>query len=414
MRVLILSQWYAPEPVVKPHQMAEDLAARGHQVTSITGFPNYPQGRIYPGYRISWRCWEQRDGVRVLRLPLYPNHSRSGAKRALNFLSFASSASLLGPPLSGPAEVVWVYDALLSGISAWWIGLLRRVPFVYEVQDIWPETLAATGMMPSARGARWLLRLAQFIYNQAAAITVSSPGFKRNLINKGVPAEKIHIMPNWADEDIYRPLPREEGLAVEHGLAGRFNVIFGGNLGAAQALSNVLSAAALLQDLPSVQFVLIGDGLEEASLRQAARERGLENVHFIGRQPAEQMPYFFALADGLLVHLKRDPLFEITIPSKTVAYLACGRPILMAVTGDAAEIVRSAGAGLACPPEDPAALAQAVRNLYAMSPAQRDAMGQAGRRAFLANYTRSVLMNRYEALFGEVVGQRKNNLGGTK
>jgi colanic acid biosynthesis glycosyl transferase WcaI len=274
--------------------------------------------------------------------------------------------------------------------------------------------LAATGMMPSPLAQRALGRLANWTYRRAAALTVVTPGFKTNLIAKGVPAEKIHVIPNWADEDIYRPLPRDEDLAAEHGLAGRFNVIYGGNLGAAQAMSSVLSAATLLQDLPPVQFVLIGDGLEEASLRQAARERGLENVRFIGRQPAEQMPYFFALADGLLVHLKRDPLFEITIPSKTVAYLACGRPILMAVTGDAAEIVRSADAGLACPPEDPAALAQAVRNLYAMSPAQRDAMGQAGRRAFLANYTRSVLMNRYEALFGEVVGQRNKHLGGTK
>jgi glycosyltransferase involved in cell wall biosynthesis len=412
MRVLTLSQWYIPEPETKVHLLGRDLTACGHQVTAITGFPNYPAGKLYPGYRIHWRQWEQRDGVRVLRLPLYPDHSRSALKRALNYLSFAASASLLGPLLSGPADVMWVYHPPLTvGIPAWWIGLLRRVPFVYEVQDLWPETLAATGMVLPAWAVPWISRLAQFIYRHAAAIAVISPGFKRNLISKGVPAEKIHVIPNWADEEIYRPVPRDETLAAEHGLAGRFNVMYGGNLGAAQAMDNVLEAAVRLRDLPKVQFVLIGDGVDEVRLCEIAQERGLDNVRFIGRQPAERMPYFFALADALLVHLKRDPLFEITIPSKTIAYLACGRPILSCVAGDAAEVVQSAGAGLVCPPEDPAALAQAVRDLYAMSADQREAMGHSGRHAFLANYTRAVLVDRYEALLRDVAEKGRNYKG---
>jgi len=412
MRLLTLSQWYIPEPDIKIHLLGRGLVARGHQVASITGFPNYPQGCIYPGYHQRLWQWENMDGVRVLRLPLYPDHSRSSLRRVLNYLSFAASASLLGPLLSGPADVMWVYHPPLTvGIPAWWIGLLRCVPFVYEVQDMWPETLAVTGMMPPAWAVPWISRLAQFIYRHAAAITVISPGFKRNLINKGVPAEKIHVIPNWADEEIYRPVPRDETLAAEHGLAERFNVIYGGNLGAAQALDNVLEAAALLRDLPGVQFVLIGDGVDEVRLREIAQERGLDNVRFIARQPAERMPYFFALADALLVHLKRDPLFEITIPSKTIAYLACGRPILSCVAGDAAEVVQSAGAGLVCPPEDPAALAQAVRDLYAMSADQREAMGHSGRHAFLANYTRAVLVDRYEALLRDVAEKGRNYKG---
>jgi len=412
MRLLTLSQWYIPEPDIKIHLLGRGLVARGHQVASITGFPNYPQGCIYPGYHQRLWQWENMDGVRVLRLPLYPDHSRSSLRRVLNYLSFAASASLLGPLLSGPADVMWVYHPPLTvGIPAWWIGLLRCVPFVYEVQDMWPETLAVTGMMPPAWAVPWISRLAQFIYRHAAAITVISPGFKRNLINKGVPAEKIHVIPNWADEEIYRPVPRDETLAAEHGLAERFNVIYGGNLGAAQALDNVLEAAALLRDLPGVQFVLIGDGVDEVRLREIAQERGLDNVRFIARQPAERMPYFFALADALLVHLKRDPLFEITIPSKTIAYLACGRPILSCVAGDAAEVVQSAGAGLVCPPEDPTALAQAVRDLYAMSADQREAMGHSGRHAFLANYTRAVLVDRYEALLRDVAEKGRNYKG---
>jgi colanic acid biosynthesis glycosyl transferase WcaI len=413
LRILSLSQWYSPEPDSKIHLLAKDLAVRGHQVTSVTGFPNYPQGYIYPGYRQRLWRWEEMESVRVLRLPLYPDHSRSAVRRALNYWSFAASASCLGPLLCGPADVMWVYHPPLTvGIPAWWIGLLRRVPFVYEVQDMWPETLAATGMMPPAWAMPWISRLAQFIYRHAAAVAVISPGFRRNLISKGVPAEKIHVIPNWADEEIYRPVPRDETLAAEHDLAGRFNVMYGGNLGAAQALDNVLEAAALLRDLPEVQFVLIGDGVDEVRLCEVAQERGLDNVRFIGRQPAERMPYFFALADALLVHLKRDPLFEITIPSKTIAYLACGRPILSCVAGDAAEVVQSAGAGLVCPPEDPAALAQAVRDLYVMPAEQREAMGQSGRRAFLANYTRAVLVDRYETLLREVArSNRKESQG---
>ena len=144
MRVLILSQWYAPEPDIKIHLLAKDLVSRGHRVISITGLPNYPQGRIYPGYHQRPWQWEEVDGVRVLRLPLYPDHSRSVERRSLNYLTFAASASLLGPLLCGPADVMWVYHPPLTvGIPAWWIGLLRRVPFVYEIQDMWPETLAA-------------------------------------------------------------------------------------------------------------------------------------------------------------------------------------------------------------------------------------------------------------------------------
>jgi glycosyltransferase involved in cell wall biosynthesis len=271
---------------------------------------------------------------------------------------------------------------------------------------MWPETLASTGMMPSITVAKFVSRVAKLIYQRAAAITVISEGFKHNLIGKGVSADKIHVVPNWADEDVYRPVEPDEALAAEHGLKGRFNIMYGGNLGAAQAMGNVLETAALLRDLPQIQFVLIGDGMEAESLERTARQRGLDNVRFVKQQPAERMPHFFALADVLLIHLKSDPLFEITIPGKTTAYLACGRPILCAVPGDAAEVVQQAGAGVTCPPEDPYMLAQAVRDLYMMPSAQREVMGKAGRREFLAKYTRAVLMRRYEEVIDEVAKKK--------
>lgn len=387
---------------------------QGHSVSAVTGFPNYPQGKIYPGYRQHLWQREERDGVRILRLPLYPSHDRSATRRTLNYLSFAASAACLAPFLSERADIMWVYHPPLTvGLPALSLSLVKRIPFVYEIQDMWPETIAATGMVSNGWATRMLGRLAQIVYHRASAVTVSSPGFKRNLINKGVPADKIHVIPNWADEDIYLPVPYDQTLAAEHGLRDRFNVIFAGNLGAAQALGTVLDAAAQLQDLADVQFVLIGDGLDEAALRQRAAEQGLANVRFIGRQPEKQIPSLLAIADVLLIHLKRDPLFEITIPSKTVAYLACGRPILAAVAGDAAEVVREANGGLVCPPQDPTALAANVRNLYRMSRAEREAFGQAGRAAFLQNFTRSRLLERYQELFNQVVEQHRARRGFT-
>jgi putative colanic acid biosynthesis glycosyltransferase WcaI len=257
-------------------------------------------------------------------------------------------------------------------------------------------------MMSDGVGIRWLGRLAQLIYRQAAAITVISPGFKRYLIARGVPAEKIHVIPNWANEEVYQPLPRDFSLGERYRLSGRFNVMFAGNMGPAQALHIVLQTATLLQDTSEIQFVFIGDGIELPKLKEETEQQNLRNVQFIERQPDAVMPHFFAWADALLVQLRNDPLFHITIPSKTLAYVACGRPILCAVPGDGADVVRRAGAGLICPPEDPQALAQAVRALYAISPAEREAMGQAGRKAFLQTYTRRVLVDRYETLFQDV------------
>lgn len=399
MNVLILSQYYPPEPDPKIHGLGLDLARRGHCVRVITGFPNYPHGRLYPGWRLKPWMRAPLDGLDVWRLPLYPDHSRSRLRRSLNYLSFAASASLGGPVLARGADVMWVYSSPLTiGIPAWWTGLWRRIPFVFNIHDMWPETIIATEMLEEGRIADWLEALGRFIYKRAAAITVISPGFKRLLIEKGVPKEKVHFLPNWAEEKVYRPLPRDEALAREFGFSDRFNIVFGGTMGPAQALDTVLEAAARLRDFPAIQFVLIGGGVEETRLRQKAASMNLPNVAFIGWQPEEMMPRFFALADVLLLHLRRDPLFEITIPGKTFVYLACGRPILCAVAGDTAEIVREAGAGLLCPPEDAGAMARTVRTFYAMPEAEKRALAERGRRAHLARYSRAVQVNRHEEL----------------
>ncbi|WP_437321806.1 glycosyltransferase family 4 protein [Sorangium sp. So ce385] len=400
MRVLLISQWYHPEPISRAHLLAEALAARGHEVTSITAFPSYPHGRLYPGYR--QRLWdvEHVSGTRVIRLPIYLDHSRSRLRRTLNYASFGASTALLGPALAGRVDVAWVHNPPPSlAVAASWLAALRGIPWVYEVQDLWPETAAASGMLGNPYVFAGIDRVNRALYRRAASLIVISPGLARALTRKGVPADKVHLIPNWADDRIYQPVEPDPQLAAEHGLTGRFVVLFAGNMGAAQALFSVLDAAALLRDLDDVRFVMVGDGIDAPRLRREAEARALSNIVFIGQQPHERMPHFFALADVLLSHLKRDPCFELTIPSKIPAYMAAGRPVLVAASGDPADLVRDSGAGLACEPEDPAALAAAVRRLRDMTPEARRAMGEAGRRHFLRWFTRDALVTRYEEVF---------------
>jgi glycosyltransferase involved in cell wall biosynthesis len=407
MRIALLSQWYAPEPEARVTQLAHELAQRGHDVTVLTGFPNYPGGRVYPGYKLNLWKRETVQGVNIVRMLLYPNHSRSAIKRALNYFSFAVSASLLGPLLCGPIDLLWVYHPPLTvGIPAWWIHFIRKVPFIYEIQDIWPETVTASGMMKPGIGTKMLEHLAQFVYRHAEAITVISPGFKHNLLEKGVPEEKLCVIPNWADENIFHPVPRDLNLGVRYNFVDHFNVLFSGNMGPAQCLETVIEAAALLADTPKIKFTLIGDGISLHELKTQVRNRNLSNVQFIERQPMDAMMQFHAWADGLLVQLRDDALFNITVPSKTMAYLASGRPILCAVAGDGADIVRHAKAGLVCPPNNPQALVDMILTLYEMSADEREEIGENGRKYYMEHFCRGALVDKFEALFNEVLERR--------
>ena len=397
MKVLILTQFYDPEPLPKLHELAHGLHDRGHEVTVVTGFPNYPYGTLYPGYSI--RPWSigTTDGVRVVRLPLYPDHSRSTARRIANYGSFALSASVLGPWLCGAAEVMYVWDPPLTiGMAALTIGMARRVPFVYAVHDLWPEMAVASGMLKDGAAVRMLERFGRFVYRRAAVVGVVSPAFVDHLAAKGVPREKIEVLTDWVDDELYRPVPADPDLAARLGMTGRFNVVFGGQLGVAQHLDTVLDAARLLESRPEVQLLLVGDGVEQARLERRAADMGLTNVRFAGRFPAAEMPAIYALADVLLIHLKADPAFRMSIPGKTYPYMACGRPVLAAVDGVTADIIGDDAAGLTCPPEDPEAMAAAVVRLLEMPAQERSRMGESARRAALAKYARGVVLDKHE------------------
>lgn len=375
MRILMLTQWFQPEPNFKGLPLAKALTERGHQVEVLTGFPNYPGGKLYPGYRVRpWRR-EVMEGVRVLRAPLYPSHDRSAVRRIANYASFALSSALLALTLRRP-DVVYVYcPPMTAAAGAMMLKALRQVPYVIDVQDLWPDTLASTGMVRDGVVMRLVGWFSQLAMRWAARLVVLSPGFKAQLTERGIDIP-IDVIPNWAPSEIVAQR-RSGGASGSDPKA--FTVLFAGNMGHAQALDTVLEAAAILaQEAPRVRFVLIGGGVRADELTTTARERGLANVTFLPARAGSQMGEVFALADVLLVHLRDDPLFSITIPSKTQAYLAVGKPILMGVRGDAAEMVQTAGAGLAFPPEDPRAMAEAVKEFAEMSAVDMAAMGARG------------------------------------
>ena len=380
MRILLLSQYFDPEPHFKGLVFARELVRQGHEVEILTGFPNYPGGKIYPGYRMQFFQREMIEGIRIIRVPLFPSHDSGGLRRMLTYLSFAGAAALIGPWVVRKPDVIHAYYGNATiGLPAWFIGAIRRSPFVLDIQDLWPDSITASGMLP--RGFQFLVPLVEtwcrFIYRWAAKIAVLSPGFKQELVARGVSESKIQVIPNWCDEVQTRPgiLEHEEASL----LTGRFNVVMAGNMGTVQGLDVVLDAARVLADLsPQVQFILVGGGVDRPRLEARVAALGLKNVLFLPRRPVEEIGALLHRADALLVHLKDDPLFAITIPSRIQAYLAVGRPILCGVRGDGAELVQQAGAGICFEPNNPSALAEAVTALCGLSVEARMNMGDRG------------------------------------
>jgi len=374
IRVLLLTQWFDPEPTLKGMVFARELVRQGFEVEVLTGIPNYPGGNVYPGYRIKLLQSEIIDGVQVTRVPLYPNHGQSAIKRVLNYASFAASSLVYGFIARRPDIIYAYHPPLTVGITASLIRLFRNIPVVYDIQDMWPDTLRATGMVKNALALNLVAAVCRWVYRRVDHIVVLSPGFKRLLVQRGVPDAKVDVIYNWADE---AALDAPQGqLPVIFPLSERFRIVFAGNMGKAQALDAVLDAAVLLQKRNSrVCFVLLGGGVDVNRLKQRTYELNLHNVIMIPQVAMSEVGTFLHAADVLLVHLSKDPLFEITIPSKTQAYMNVGKPLLMAVNGDAADLVVQSEGGLVAESENAAALAKVAEVLAALAPDALQAMG---------------------------------------
>jgi glycosyltransferase involved in cell wall biosynthesis len=386
MKIAILSQWYYPEPggAVVPSVLARSLAQRGHEVQVLTGFPNYPSGRLAPGYQMERRL-DERDtnNVNIRRVALYPDHGKSALRRGTNYLSFALSASASGSSLLRKSDVVWVYNSPVTiALPSMLASAVGGPPHLMHVMDLWPESMFLGGF-GVGRSQKLISRLigtwCDITYKSASAIACTSKGIANVLSDRGVPNEKLFHIPVWTDESIYFERPYAKELADFLGVKEKFVVLYAGTLGSAQGLSGLLEVCQRLQDLPHVQVLIAGSGTGERDLRNLASSMKISNIQFLGQWPTEDMGRLISISDVNLVSLKADLLSTITIPSKLVSILASGRPVIAWADGELADIVNESGAGLIAKAGDVNELEHAIRQMCSGGESYIRRFGKMGR-----------------------------------
>jgi colanic acid biosynthesis glycosyl transferase WcaI len=395
VRILYVSQYFPPEmgaPAARVSELSRHWIHAGHEVTVLTGFPNHPEGVIWPEYRSRFRrliSKEMVDGMKVVRTWLLPFPNRKSYERILNYSSFCVSAGLTGSLVDRPDLVIATSPQLLVGLSGWWVAKLKRVPFVLEVRDLWPESLVAVGIGgPNSLLSRVLGRIAGFLYRQANHIVVVTPAFREHLIkNWRVPEEKISIVQNGVETELFSPgdgSPLLRDLNVEE----KFIASYIGTLGLAHGLQTVVEAAETLQRIePNVLFLLVGEGADRERVQALAKSKKLRNIRFVPQQPREKIPVYIAASDVCLVLLKKSDVFETVIPTKMLEFMSCGRPVILGVNGQAREILEQCRGGLYVEPENTAALCEAIQNLKRQD-ALRKSMGLNGREYIVQNLSR--------------------------
>jgi colanic acid biosynthesis glycosyl transferase WcaI len=381
MRILFLSDHFFPEPsapAAHVHERAKLWVSQGHEVTVLCSAPNFPEGKLFPGYRNALRTVELLDGIRVVRVVTYISANEGTLRRTLDYLSYALSAFLMAWREPRPDVVISTSPHLFVPLAGVLHAQLRGVPHVFEIRDLWPASIAATEALRGASfSLRMLERLELLLYRRSSRILALTPAFKTDLLRRGIPAQKIDVVINGANLELFRPgMPRDRQIEAQFGLGGRFVVGYLGTLGLAHGLENVLDAAERLRDSP-ITFLFVGVGAAKADLEAIVRERQLSNVVFAPRQEKAAMPRFWSVCDASLVHLRAAPLFETVIPSKIFEAMAVGVPtIYVAPRGEGSRIVEEHDAGIVVPPADPVALAAACLRL-ARDPQLRERLANA-------------------------------------
>jgi glycosyltransferase involved in cell wall biosynthesis len=409
MRILIVTQYFWPESFLV-NDLALGLKERGHEVTVLTGMPNYPRGQLFDGYGLLSPAEESYQGIKTLRVPLVPRGNSRGVRLALNYLSYALSASCLGPRrCKQPFDVILAYQTspVTVGLPAMLLKWLRGAPLLFWVQDLWPESLSAVGAVRSPWALKQVDRLVRWIYGACDRVLVQSPGFVSNVKTHGVEQERIRVVPNWAEAS-FTPVDLPADAPERSEFPDGFCFLFAGNVGVGQSFETILAAADLTRDCRDLHWVIMGEGREKSWVAEQIAERKLgSTVHLLAGRPSATMPRYFAAADAMLVSLKRTEIFKLTIPGKVQCYLACGRPILAALDGSAADVIQESGAGVVCPTEDAAALAAAARQLYATDARRLAEMGRNGRRYFEQHFERELVLDRIESIIDEVNGGQR-------
>lgn len=404
MKILIVTQYFWPENF-RINDLAAGLVERGHKVMVITGIPNYPNGHFFPGYGLFRKLRQNYLGVKVIRVPLIPRGVATGFRLAINYLSFMISASILAPFLCHDKFDV-IFTCQLSpvtvGIPAILLKKIKKIPIIFWVLDLWPESLSATGAVRNQVILNGVRRLVRFIYKHCDKILAQSTAFSSFIEEQQVTPERMAIFPNFV-EKTYKPIMAQsdfEGLSL---LPTGFRIMYAGNIGAAQDFETILSTAGKLREYKDIHWIILGDGRERGWVEDQIAVQGLfDFVHVLGGHPMETMPQYFSLADVMLVTLKRESIFALTIPGKIQSYMACGRPIVAALDGEGARLIRESGAGLACPAEDVNGLAAAILTMYQMPKAKREAIGRRGLEYCEANFEQEMLIGRLESWMKEL------------
>ena len=408
VKILLITQYFWPE-TFKVNDLALGLLARGHSVEVLTGMPNYPGGRYFEGYRPTSPWREDYHGIPVHRVPLVPRGGGRAWRLVLNYASYAvlASARVLGWGRQARWDAAFVFEIspVTQIFPALALRALQGVPTAVWVQDLWPESVTASGLVRSPALVAPVRSLSRWLYTRSDLLLGSSAAFLPRLEALGVKREMLGYLPNWAEDIFDTPLAAPQ---PPEPWEGGFPVMFAGNMGRVQGLETVLEAADLLRDDPEVRWVLVGDGSLHAWLREESRRRGLEGkVHLVGRRPLSDMPGLFARAGAMLVSLAPDEVVSLTIPSKLQTYLAAGRPILGSIDGEASRVIAESGAGFTSAAGDAAALAANVRRMARMPAGERDALGARGRTYCRAHFSRDACLSSVETALAGLVARRR-------
>jgi glycosyltransferase involved in cell wall biosynthesis len=401
MKILVVSQYFWPE-TFRINEVVQSLREIGCDVTVLTGQPNYPEGAIQPGYSATSLRSQVHGGLTIHRVPLVPRGQGSALRLVLNYLSFVVSAAVFGPWLlrGRRFDVIFVYapSPILQAIPAIWLKWIKGARLVTWVQDLWPESLSATGFVRNRAIISAVAAVVRWIYRRNDLLLVQSPAFV-NRVERMAGQTPVAYHPNPGEIEFSKPGSRPIcPLRLEPG----FNVVFAGNLGTVQALDTILAAAQLLQNELDIKFILVGSGSRSEWLLQETRRRSLNNVRLAGRFPPTDIPGILAQASAVLVSLARNPILAETVPSKLQAYLAAGKPIIASLDGEGAKVVMEAGAGFACPAEDAPALARAVLMLRNAPQDDLDRMMVAGRSYYEHHFEPQMLAKRLLKLLSEM------------
>ena len=367
MKILFLTENFPPETnaaATRVYERAVYWVKAGHRVTVITSAPNFPQGTLFEGYQNRWHQTEDMSGIKVVRVKTYISANRGIIRRSLDFLSFGMMGFLTSLFQSRPDIVAATSPQFFAAVAGWAIGACRRLPFIFELGDLWPSSISAVGAMKKGVLLSLVEKFELFLYRRSARIASLTQAFKKNLISRGIDETKIDVVLNGVDLPRYAPQIRDSELAQEWQVAGKFVIGYVGTHGMAHGLANVLAAAEQLKNHDDIRFLFAGAGAERDMLMETAEKKSLSNVIFLPMQPKGKMPAVWSLCDIALVHLKDSPAFTEVIPSKIFEAMAMGLPILLCVPdGEACEILSSHQAGLWVQPENPAALAEACLKL---------------------------------------------------